>query len=108
MDGKQPLRTTDLTRLGEPPRVTARDRVLIEWVARAAIGDPLPEPWCHAREPTESVIRILVELHVIAAPPPGSTWKDVVTDAGAAARAWLQVNPPQPSPPREPPFSAPR
>ncbi len=37
--------------------VTPRDRMLVEWVAQAKVGDALPPPWSYARSPLESVVR---------------------------------------------------
>jgi len=76
-----------------PPRVRARDRALVEWVADATPGDRVPEPWRWARSPTRSVILTLVDLGVIATPQPGTDLTVLVTDASAAARAWLEAHP---------------
>jgi hypothetical protein len=77
----------------EPPRVRSRDRALVEWVADAAPGDRIPEPWKWARSPTRSVILTLVDLGVIAHPEPGTDLSVVVSDASAAARSWLGAHP---------------
>ena len=37
--------------------VTPRDRMLVERVAQAKVGDALPPPWSYARSPLESVVR---------------------------------------------------
>ncbi len=77
-----------------PRRVRARDRELIEWVAAAAPGDRVPEPWRWARSPTRSVLLILADLGVIPTPVPGADVTALVRDAAVAARAWLEANPP--------------
>ncbi len=69
--------------------VTARDRRLVEWVARASPGDRIPEPWRWARSPMESVILTLVGLRVITYPSPDTGSTVIVQEAAAAARAWL-------------------
>lgn len=70
------------------------DRYLVEWVANAKVGDPFPEPWRWASDPIESIIRTLVGLGVIEKPAPDTDPAAVARDAGAAARAWLEANPP--------------
>ena len=76
-----------------PPDVRLRDRLLVEWVAQASVGDPLPEPWSQAREPLESIIRTLVQLGVMTRPPPDASPASIAQEAGAAARAWLEQHP---------------
>lgn len=76
-----------------PPRVRLGERMLVEWVAAAKIGDPFPEPWCHAANPRESIIRTLVGLGVIAPPAPDASMASVAQEARAAARAWLEEHP---------------
>lgn len=49
-------------------KVSLADRHLVEWVARAKVGDPFPEPWSWASNPIESIIRTLVGLGVIERP----------------------------------------
>lgn len=71
-----------------------RERLLVEWVAQASVGDELPEPWKQASNPLVSMIRTLVELGVMDPPAPGTARADIARDAGAAARAWLERNPP--------------
>jgi hypothetical protein len=66
---------------------------LIEWVAAAAPGDRVPEPWRWARSPTESVLLILFELGVIERPAPDADRAALVADAALAARAWLDEQP---------------
>jgi hypothetical protein len=66
---------------------------LVQWVAQASVGDQLPEPWRWARNPMESVIRMLVDLEVMAYPPPGTEWAAVAQEAAAAARRWLDDHP---------------
>ncbi|MEA2297075.1 MAG: hypothetical protein QOF77_11 [Solirubrobacteraceae bacterium] len=73
-----------------------RDRLLVEWVAGAAAGDRVPEPWRWARSPTQSVILTLAGLGVIQAPPPGADLARVVEEAAVSARAWLVEHPPGP------------
>jgi hypothetical protein len=75
------------------PRVRSRDRGLVEWVASATPGDRIPEPWRWARSPTESIILTLIDLEVIAKPAPGTDLPVVVSEASAAARAWLEAHP---------------
>ena len=76
--------------------VSLSDRHLVEWVAQAKVGDPFPEPWKWASDPIESIIRSLVELGVIEKPAPDVDLATVATEAGVAARAWLEANPPKP------------
>lgn len=76
--------------------VSLSDRHLVEWVAQAKVGDPFPEPWKWASEPIESIIRTLVQLGVIEKPSPDVDLATVAKDAGVAARAWLEANPPAP------------
>lgn len=73
--------------------VTPRDRMLVEWVAQAKVGDPLPEPWSYARSPLESVVRTLAMLGVIERPGPDASWAAIARDASAAAQAWLERHP---------------
>ncbi len=79
-------------------RVSPRDRLLVEWVAQAKVGDPLPAPYCYASRPLESVIRNLAILGVIARPGPDQTWASMAGEATAAARIWLQAHPPADGP----------
>lgn len=81
-------------RVDHVPPVTPRDRMLIEWVAQAQVGDPLPEPWSYARSPLESVVRSLAMLGVIGRPDPAASWADIAREASAAAQAWLDAHPP--------------
>ena len=76
--------------------VSLADRRLVEWVAQAKIGDDFPEPWKWASDPIESIVRTLVGLGVIDRPPPDMPLAEVAEQAGVAARAWLQANPPAP------------
>lgn len=83
-----------------------RDRLLIEWVAQAKVGDPLPPPWSDSRSPLRSVVRTLMLLGVIENPDPGTPLATVARDASAAARVWLEAHPhdpEQPAPELEPP-----
>jgi hypothetical protein len=75
------------------PPVRLRDRLLVEWVAQAKVGDPLPEPFSYARNPLESIIRNLVILGVIKPPAPDARLAAVAQEASAAARAWLDEHP---------------
>ncbi|MCA1690481.1 MAG: hypothetical protein LC720_08675 [Actinobacteria bacterium] len=71
---------------------------MIEWVASAAPGDRVPEPWRWARSPTQSVLLILFELGVTDRPAPDADPAMLVRDAAAAARTWLDEHPPAPVP----------
>jgi hypothetical protein len=85
--------------------VTARERMLVEWVAEAKIGDQLPPPWSYSRTPLYSVVRTLMLIGVIDKPDPATPLPTVAAEASAAARAWLQANPPEPladTPPARP------
>lgn len=75
------------------PIIRSRDRELVQWVARAAPGDRVPEPWKWAKSPTRSVILTLVDLGVIESPKPGTDMTELVGQASAAARAWLEAHP---------------
>jgi len=78
--------------------VSLSDRHLVEWVANAKIGDGFPEPWKWASDPIESIIRTLVGLGVIEKPAPDADLGAVATEAGVAARVWLEANPQLPPP----------
>lgn len=82
-------------RIDRRPPVTPRDRMLVEWVAQAKVGDPLPEPWSYARSPLESVVRTLAMLGVIGRPEPGASWAALAREASVAAQAWLAAHPPE-------------
>ncbi len=84
----EPVRPMD-----EPPRVALRERLLVEWVANAKVGDPFPEPWCNAMNPRESIIRTLVMLGVIKLPAPDTSMAQVAQEASVAARTWLEQHP---------------
>jgi len=73
--------------------VPLRDRLLVEWVASAKVGDPFPEPWSNAMNPRESIIRTLVMLGIIRLPPPDADMAAIAEEASVAARAWLERNP---------------
>lgn len=79
--------------LDEPPRVALRERLLVEWVASAKVGDPFPEPWSNAINPRESIIGTLVMLGVISLPAPDANMAAVAQEASVAARAWLEQHP---------------
>ena len=42
-------------RVDGPVAISVRDRLLVEWVAQAKVGDPRPAPYCYASSPLESV-----------------------------------------------------
>jgi len=75
-------------------RVTANERRLVEWVAQAKVGDPLPHPWMQAYSPLQSVIRTLVDLGVITHPGRDADLAAVASKASDAARTWLAEHPP--------------
>jgi len=75
-------------------RVTATERRLVEWVAQAKVGDPLPHPWTQAYSPLQSMIRTLVDLGVITHPGRDADLAAVASSASGAARAWLAEHPP--------------
>jgi hypothetical protein len=79
-------------------KVTLGDRRLVEWVAQASVGDQFPEPFSHARSPLESVILTLADLGVMPRPARGTQWPEIVEEATAAAKVWLQANPPRQGP----------
>jgi len=79
--------------LDGPPRVRLSERLLVEWVAHAKVGDPFPEPWSSARDPRESIVRTLVGLGVMAPPARDASVAAIAQQASAAARAWLEQNP---------------
>ncbi len=76
-----------------PRRVLLSERLLVEWVAAAKVGDPFPEPWSNARNPRESIIRTLVQLGVIAPPARDASLASIAQEASVAARAWLEQHP---------------
>jgi hypothetical protein len=89
-----------------PPTMSVRDRLLVEWVAQAKVGDPLPPPWSDSRTPLQSVVRTLIMLGVIDRPDPDASLASIARDASVAARDWLEANPPPPpgpAPEIEPP-----
>jgi hypothetical protein len=83
---------------GAPDPIRLSDRLLVEWVAGAKPGDPFPEPWSQAHSPLQSMVSQLVELGVIEPPAPGTP----VAKLAAAAKLWLEKNPP-PKPQSDPP-----
>ncbi|HEV2786563.1 MAG TPA: hypothetical protein VGV67_09265 [Solirubrobacteraceae bacterium] len=93
---------------GAPDPVRLSDRLLVEWVAQAKPGDPFPEPWCQAHAPLKSMVTQLVELGVIAPPPPDASVAEIARDATAAARVWLEEHPAPPPQPDPPPRGASR
>jgi hypothetical protein len=82
-----------------PPTISVRDRLLVEWVAQAKVGDPLPPPWSDSRRPLHSVVRTLIMLGVIDRPEPDASLASIARDASAAARDWLEAHPPAPQGP---------
>ena len=80
-------------RVDHVPPVTPRDRMLVEWVAQAKVGDALPAPWSYASRPLESVVRALAIIGVIERPPPDADWAAIARDASAAAQLWLEQHP---------------
>jgi hypothetical protein len=82
-----------------PTRISMRDRLLVEWVAQAKVGDPLPPPWSDSRTPLQSVIRSLIMLGVIERPEPDASLASIARDASAAAQVWLQAHPADAEPP---------
>src|SRR4051812_2443037 len=80
-------------RVDHVPPVTPRDRMLVEWVAEAKVGDALPAPWSYASRPLESVVRTLAMLGVIERPAPGEDWASIARGASAAAQVWLEQHP---------------
>jgi len=87
---------------GAPDPIRLSDRLLVEWVANAAPGDPFPEPWSQAHSPLQSIVRQLVELGVIEPPAPDTPVATIARDATAAAKAWLEQHPPT-APQSDPP-----
>ncbi len=80
-------------RVDHVPPVTPRDRMLVEWVAQAKVGDALPAPWSYASRPLESVVRTLAILGVVERPGPDADWASIARGASASARAWLDQHP---------------
>ena len=92
---------------GAPEPVGLSDRLLVEWVAKAAPGDAFPEPWCHAHSPLRSMVSHLVELGVLQPPAPDTPVATIAKDATAAAKRWLEQHPtPPPQPEPTPPGAA--
>jgi hypothetical protein len=82
-------------RVDGPAPIGVRDRLLVEWVAQAKVGDALPPPWSYSRTPLQSVVRTLMLIGVIGRPDPGKPLAQVAQEASVAARAWLEANPPE-------------
>ena len=76
-----------------PVAISVRDRILVEWVAQAKVGDALPARYGYASSPLESVIRNLAILGVIKRPQRDQTWASLAVEASAAAQAWLERHP---------------
>ena len=64
-----PLRAT--ARRAPAIDVSLGDRMLVEWVAQASVGDEFPDPFRWARNPLQSVILTLADLGVHGAPGAG-------------------------------------
>jgi hypothetical protein len=88
-----PARRETTRPMDGPPRVLLSERLLVEWVANAKVGDPFPEPWSNAQNPGESILRTLVQLGVIERPGPEASPATIAKEASVAARAWLERNP---------------
>jgi hypothetical protein len=86
---------------GFPDPVRASDRALVEWVATAKPGDQFPEPWCQAHSPLQSMIAHLADIGVMQLPAQGTDIATVARDATAAAKDWLERNPPPPPRPEK-------
>jgi len=80
-------------RVDHVPPVTPRDRMLVEWVAQAKVGDALPAPWSYASRPLESVVRSLAIIGVIDPPAPDADWAAIARAASPAAQRWLEQHP---------------
>jgi len=80
-------------RVDGPVSISVRDRLLVEWVVQAKVGDALPAPYCYASSPLESVIRTLAILGVIKRPERDRTWTSLAVEASAVAQAWLERHP---------------
>ena len=79
---------------GFPDPVRPSDRALVEWVANAKPGDQYPDPWAQAHSPLTSIVAHLAELGVMALPEQGTSVAAVAREATAAAKVWLESNPP--------------
>jgi hypothetical protein len=79
-----------------PDRARRGEWLLVQWVATARPGDPFPEPWCHAHDPLRTMIGQLVDIGVIALPPPDADIPTIAREASAAAKAWLEQHPEPP------------
>jgi hypothetical protein len=90
--------TGKAVRIDGVARVTTRERLLVEWVAQAKVGDELPPPWSYSRTPLYSVVRTLMSIGVIGKPDPETPLATVAQEASVAARTWLEANPPPPPP----------
>ena len=91
-----PVSNVPRVRVDGPARVSVRERLLVEWVAEAKVGDEIPPPWSYSRTPLYSVVRTLMLIGVIGKPDPETPLATVAIEASAAARAWLEANPPEP------------
>ncbi|HEX4344235.1 MAG TPA: hypothetical protein VHZ31_01615 [Solirubrobacteraceae bacterium] len=88
---------------GVPARVQHGDWLLVEWVATAQPGDPFPAPWCHAHDPLDTMIGLLVEFGVMPAPAPGTDVPTIAREASAAAKLWIEEHPRPVLPPQQVP-----
>jgi hypothetical protein len=96
-DEEQPTPNAPHGYVDGPPPVSLRDRLLVEWVAQAKVGDPLPPPWSQSRSPLQAIIRTLILLGVVERPDPDASLATIARDASAAARSWLEAHPPEPA-----------
>lgn len=85
--------TTPTRRIDAGGDVSPAHRRLIEWVARASVGDPFPEPWSFSANPITAIVRTLIELDVIERPRAGTDLAQIARDAAVSAQAWLEANP---------------
>jgi len=89
----EPLHRYGRLRDSAPDDVSLGDRMLVEWVAQASVGDEFPDPFRWARNPLQSVILTLADLGVMKRPAPGTPWAAIAEEASMAARAWLAEHP---------------
>jgi hypothetical protein len=89
----EPTRRAPVRPMDDAPSVRLSERLLVEWVASAKVGDAFPEPWSNAQNPRESILRTLVQLGVIERPAPDTSLASIATEASVAARAWLERHP---------------
>jgi len=80
-------------RIGHGDVVSLGDRMLVEWVAQASVGDEFPDPYRWCSNPLQSIILTLADLGVMKRPAPGTDWAAIAQEATGAARAWLAEHP---------------